>query len=53
MSNVTLKHTPSKKTGTTDYTVQFLRCVSAVEQHTAEEYPDSISQEAIYRLNTR
>ena len=39
MGKITVKHATSKKAGTTDYTrSSSLRCVSAAEQHTAEQY---------------
>ena len=36
---LTLKHTASKETSSTDYTVNSLMCVSAAEHHTSEQYP--------------
>ena len=59
MCKVTLKHTTSQETGTTDYTVitlsSSLGCVSAGEHHNAEKYSktgstnhESISQRATY-----
>ena len=37
MCNIMLKHYPPLETGTTDYSVRSLRCVSAAEYHTTEQ----------------